>query len=69
MISAAFTTDDGHNHYSGMANCIFRMAAVISLASTMAIDTNSPRWTRAKYFPSLASRGGIPTGRTIIRES
>jgi len=53
MISAAFTTDDGHNHYSGMANCIFRMAAVISLALDHDDKYEFPRWRYAKHFPSL----------------
>jgi len=53
MISAAFTTDDGHNHYSGMANCIFRMAAVISLALDHDDKYEFPRWRYAKHFPKL----------------
>jgi hypothetical protein len=53
MISAAFTTDDGHNHYSGMANCIFRMAAVISLAIDNEDEYEFPRWVYASYFPQL----------------
>ena len=53
MISAAFTTDDGHNHYSGMANCIFRMAAVISLAIDNGDQYEFPRWVYAKHFPNL----------------
>jgi hypothetical protein len=53
MISAAFTTDDGYNHYSGMANCIFRMAAVISLAIDNDDEYEFPRWVYAKHFPKL----------------
>jgi len=53
MISAAFTTDDGHNHYSGMANCIFRMAAVISLALDNDDAYEFPRWNYASHFPKL----------------
>jgi len=53
MISASFTTDDGYHHYSGMANCIFRMAAVISLAIDNGDRYEFPRWTYAEYFPNL----------------
>ena len=54
MISAAFTTDDGYSHYSGMANCIFRMAAVISLAIDNGDRYEFPRWIHARHFPNLS---------------
>lgn len=54
MISAAFTTDDGYNHYSGLANCIFRMAAVISLAIDNRDEYEFPRWSYAAHYPRLS---------------